>query len=127
VAEAGGVSADTFDRGEERVARTEADDDLARLGGAHPDETGRIIAGADDDLTLRREAMAGDEISRDAAGDSRSRTDRWKLRGEIGRGRGKRGRSPVTLADIHQVHAGTVTGIDGGILASKHRGEEGRD
>ena len=127
VAEAGGVGTDAFDRGEERVARTEADDDLAGLGRAHADETGGVVAGTDDDLALRREAVAGDEVSGDAAGHGRTGTDGRKLRGEIRSGRGERGGSPITLADVHQVHARAVTGVDGGILAGEHRGEEGRD
>ena len=127
MAEAGGVGADAFDRGEERVARAEADDDLTGLGSAHADEAGRIIAGTDDDLALRREAVAGDEISGDAAGDGRAGTDGRKLGGELRSGRGKRGRSPITLTDIHQIHARAVTGVDGGILAGEHRSEERRD
>ena len=71
--------------------------------------------------------MAGDEVSGDAAGDGRAGADRRKLGGEIGSGRGERGGSPITLTDIHQVHARAVTGVDGGILAGEHRSEERRD
>ena len=71
--------------------------------------------------------MAGDEVSGDAAGDGRTRANGRKLGGEVGRGRGERGGGPVTLADVHQVHAGSVTGVDRGVLAGEHRSEEGRD
>ena len=127
VTEAGRVGTDTFDRGEKRVARAETDDDLARLRGPHADEAGRIIAGPDDDLALRGETISGDEVSGDAAGHGRTRADRRKLGGEIGRGRGERGRRPITFANIHQVHARAIAGINRGILTSEHRREERRN
>ena len=116
-----------FHRAKVGVAGAERNGDHALADEAEADDAVGIVAGPNEGLRVRIEAVFIDEIPADRPDDGAGCGKRRQAVGQVG-GRGvERVGMPCAPPNVHQIHARAIAVIDGGNRACDQRGEKRTD